>query len=363
MRNFQENSAEIHIAGQDGGYGETIVSHIGGNEWVIVDSCRNPKTKNPIPLEILEKRGVNLDKVVLVICTHWHRDHINGLSNIISKCNNAVFCFARPSNEKQFYQFICYDYRLKSKFDASSTDEFFKCLKALRDNGDSKNFKKRVFADQILHSKMFNGNSVRVTSLSPSQKANADFDVEISGLINTDNDLRIPSKTPNDISIVLLLELGNHSILLGADLEVKDDDEYGWLNITRKSSAIGGANKSSLFKIPHHGSENGYHKEIWTVLLDRNPNSILTPFSKHNLPNDEYVEKYTNLSNTLSFTAKPKFFKKPKKRDPETAKLITDLGVDVSEIGSGFGLVSAFINIDDPDSTWKLDYEGEAFLN
>ncbi len=48
------NIAEITLIGTGGGYGESIVVHVGNNEWIVVDSCQDPFTKDSLPLLFLK---------------------------------------------------------------------------------------------------------------------------------------------------------------------------------------------------------------------------------------------------------------------------------------------------------------------
>jgi len=54
------------------GYGEAIAVHLGDNQWLLVDSCRNPKTKVPASLEYLQEIGVDPTQVLAVVASHWH---------------------------------------------------------------------------------------------------------------------------------------------------------------------------------------------------------------------------------------------------------------------------------------------------
>ena len=76
------------------GYGESIVVHIGGGEWVVVDSCIDVEG-NPQALEYLCRIGVDPGKAVkLVVATHWHDDHIAGMARLTKACEAAEFCCA-----------------------------------------------------------------------------------------------------------------------------------------------------------------------------------------------------------------------------------------------------------------------------
>lgn len=353
---------EIIVASQGGGYGECVLAHIGDNDWIIVDSCVDPNNREPIALKILSEYQINTRNVKLILCTHWHQDHINGLSKVIESCPNAQFSFARTIDKDKFLRFIEFDYQHKAKFDNSVTKEFRECLEVINRSQNKKRII-RASADRVLISNEYKSKRISVSSLSPSEKALTDFEVQLAKLSNekTYSNIRIPHKSPNDKSVVLLLEVGEYSVLFGADLEVISDDNYGWLNITRYSNIINGAHKSTLFKIPHHGSENGYHNEIWEVLLKTNPDAIIAPFSSQSLPNKMFVDLYVSLTNTLNFTSSLKNSKRAKKRGRSVNKLIDDFVPSMKEIKYSYGLVSCSLDFTKKNSKWSIKHEGEAF--
>jgi hypothetical protein len=357
---FSEDKCEIHIASQGGAYGECIVIHIGDNNWVVVDSCRDKDTREALPIKILNDRKVKFDDVALIVCTHWHKDHTNGISDLLEICPNAKFAFARPDSFERFAQFIEYDYLHKSEYGNDVTGDFQKCLHTLKKT----NKPIRVSCDQLLLSRQLQSLPLKVYSLSPSQKANSDFEFEISRLKEKQqySNVAIQRKSPNDISVVLLFEIGYTCFLLGADLEVKkDNDDYGWLNITRKSEAIRGANKSVLFKIPHHGSKNGYHEEIWNKLLIQNPDGVITPNSRSDLPSEGMVNTYSSLTARLHMTAEPKSYRKPKKRSRDASKTINELNPSLKEIKRSFGIVSCYFDVKTNNPSLNITYKGEAY--
>lgn len=49
----QNTQLEISLIGTGGGYGESVVIHLGYNNWIVVDSCIDPFTKRSIPLDYL----------------------------------------------------------------------------------------------------------------------------------------------------------------------------------------------------------------------------------------------------------------------------------------------------------------------
>src|SRR5438876_12006346 len=86
----REDEIEVSLFGP--GFGESVVIHVGGNDWVIVDSCKNPDTKRAVALDYLEAIGVNVaSDVKLIVASHWHDDHIDSLSQIYDRAQHAVF--------------------------------------------------------------------------------------------------------------------------------------------------------------------------------------------------------------------------------------------------------------------------------
>ncbi len=131
MLSLNDKIAEITLIGTGGGYGESIVIHMGLNNWIVVDSCINPYSKTCLPLKYLEELGVNIEKdLKLVICSHWHDDHIAGISQLLKKGMNADFVMGHVSDRKKFLQMVTLDYE-KCCYDAtlSSTCELNRCLK------------------------------------------------------------------------------------------------------------------------------------------------------------------------------------------------------------------------------------------
>ena len=93
---------EISILGGGKSYGESLVLHLGNNEWGIIDNCNNQKTKKALALEYLDKLNVPYKSVVFIICTHWHQDHITRITSLYEKCHNAEFYISDALNCKEF---------------------------------------------------------------------------------------------------------------------------------------------------------------------------------------------------------------------------------------------------------------------
>lgn len=303
------SDVEITLIGTGGGYGETILLKIANDTWIIIDSCIDPFSLKPLALEYLNTIAVDFSKVALIICTHWHNDHIKGLANVLSLCPNAEFCFSAVHDLDKFLLLCELDSTKSSKGSISSTNEFSECLEIINNRGT---FFTKAQSNLVLLSLKEAGIHFELFSLSPSPKTVSDFDSEISQLITEfgQRNTSIIENSPNDKSVVLLLKFGEHRIILGADLEVGKTENEGWKYIIKHSKVID-EKKAKLYKVPHHGSSNGYLKEIFDILVDKNSVLKLTPFRSSDLPRQEMLETYSTHSDLIFLTSSASTSMKP----------------------------------------------------
>ena len=340
------NEAEVTLLGA-GAYGESIVCHIGDNNWIVIDSCVNPDDKeNPLPLEYLKAIGVDPSNIVAIICTHWHSDHIRGLSKILEVATNSIFCISRAHDQNKFLAFVGMD---SGKPINSSTREFTKCLQILMARG-------LRFVDALEDRPILKNDFSLITCLSPSDYTTQKFDGEIANLIKTYSEptTRIPYSSPNAKSIVLFAKLGLHRAIFGADLEIANNEHEGWEKVVKNTITID--SKSTLFKISHHGSANGYHEQIWNVLLEENPIAKLTPWKVggNALPEEQMLKKYLEHTENLYMTEYVVSVKQ-KTRDAQIEKLIKQHKPNLHEIKYKLGIIRSRIIMDDADSKWKVE--------
>jgi len=357
-------TGEITIIGTGGGYGEGCLIHLGMKNWIVVDSCINPYTKSSLPLEYLRKINVDLhNDVKLIVCSHWHDDHIGGISQIVEECDNALFSCAKTTDLNKLMRLLRLDYNKENVSSISSTLEFNKCIESIE---NKQQILSSAYQDKLLYQFNFaNTCCNKVYSLSPSEQATLDFDLEILSkfdeIAKTNRGIIL---SHNLKSVALLLTMGSHEIILGADLEyIHNNDRIGWGAIISKSQAVINS-KFSYIKIPHHGSENGFCENLWTKFLCINPEATITPFNRLQvpLPTEIMQNLYKSKTNKLFITSQNKAFKR-KKRDPETKKIIKDweLKINLEEVPYQYGLIRSRIDINNPDATWITECDGTAF--
>jgi metal-dependent hydrolase (beta-lactamase superfamily II) len=112
----------------------------------------------------LEDKGVNPNKIKLIICTHWHDDHIAGMGKLLDTYSDAIFSFARATDLKKFLNFVSLDYqKLNTSASNASTKEFNNCLDILR---KSQRTAKLAEVDKLLYSANEDNGSFEVWALS-----------------------------------------------------------------------------------------------------------------------------------------------------------------------------------------------------
>lgn len=67
------------------------------------DSCIDSETRQPAALAYFQTLGVNpAEAVRLILATHWHDDHIRGLSQVVAECRKARFCCSAALTHTEF---------------------------------------------------------------------------------------------------------------------------------------------------------------------------------------------------------------------------------------------------------------------
>jgi len=305
--NSQPGDQEIEVSLFGPGYGEGILVHLGKKEWIIVDSCINPKSRKAAALEYLEKINVNLNLVKLVVATHWHDDHIRGLSNIVKACNKADFVISDALRQDEFIKLLSLysgTQMMKSSSGLSEMSEIFNYLSS------KKRIPRRAIADRPLISKKkdASGLEYQVTSLSPSDASILLSNLQIAELIPQFKKeiKRLPFFTPNSASVALWISINKKNFLLGSDLESTKDENTGWAAILNSDTKPSG--KADLFKVPHHGSANADSQSVWNEIVVNKPVVILSPFKRGNitLPKPSDIKRLCKKTENCFITADSK---------------------------------------------------------
>ena len=289
------------------GYGEGILIHLGNGDWVVVDSCLDRELKKPAILEYLKLIGVDPSpSIKLVIVTHWHDDHIRGISDIFNESKNAKFVCSAALRRTDFLELVSLSESLMAK--SSGLEEFAKILAVLKSRSDGSR-KESIGPEFALSgSILWRGTKElpgEILALSPSSGSLTLSYNEISRLLPLAKSAkrRIVAQSPNHVAMALWVRVGKHSILLGSDLEETGDTNTGWSVIV--NSDIRPQENAGVFKVPHHGSETSHQPRVWEEMTTDGSFAILTPFvsGKINLPNQTDANRICDLTENAYITS------------------------------------------------------------
>ncbi len=277
---------ELEVSVFGPGLGECIVVHLGEDEWLVVDSCRDPDSRRPAALQYLERLGVDVaSRVKLVVVTHWHDDHMLGAAEVFRSALESRFCCSTALRRDEFWTLVASRDQLVMKGSATGIDEFAAILETLEARRAPGVRAASVgpgwaMADRTLYRREAGEHApaCEVQALSPSDAASTRAFRGLAELMPAIGQPKraAVSVAPNEASVVLLVSLGTTQALLGADLETGSNPTSGWHAIV--ASTTRSTSEAKIFKVAYHGSPNADHDGIWTTLLDGEPVAVLTPF-------------------------------------------------------------------------------------
>ena len=285
------NDDEIEITIFGRGFGECIVLCCKNQNFIIIDSFINPSTKKPIAIDYLNSLNLPLSSIKEVVLTHWHQDHISGISDILTEAGSDVKLVVSPIiSEHKFNQYMTRGF----VEDNPSTSEFQKIYNLIRERKGNNvilaSIDRRIYSNEIEE-------GAEVYSLSPSDK---DLLRYLDKILLPSTNQPTSYSFPNDnlLSIVLLMKYNDDGFLFGSDMETTSSTEDGWGKIVNEYSHT--RTKSSVFKVPHHGSVTGHMDDIWTTMLRQYPISATTVYNRSNkLPTDEDINRIKELSSSF----------------------------------------------------------------
>lgn len=321
------NQADLELSLFGPGIGECLVAHLGFGNWMVVDSCLNEAGDRPIALDYLEELGVDVNRQVkLVVVTHWHDDHIRGISQVVRAAGDSHFACSAALQTKEFLQLVAND-EIKLVEHSSGVDEFSEVLSILELRSGKR---RRSGPDYWAHEGMRlyydqTQGPVEVHALSPSAQTVTDSLGGFAKLLPSEGESirRFPCVTPNDRSVALLVTSAKMHFLLGADLETGNDVRRGWRAVIEsrvRPNAI-----SSGYKVAHHGSGNADLEEIWTLLVVKNSRALLTPYARGRqpLPSEADVRRIKSNTQHVYCTVWPPTQPPPRRNVDRTMNEVT----------------------------------------
>ncbi len=358
---------ELEISVFGSGYGEAIVLHLGDGQWAIVDSCPERESGRPAALAYLQTLGFDVtDAVTLIIATHWHDDHIRGISTVCRECKGARLVIPGAIKSKELRGLIGL-YGASTVAAESGLDEFveiFRILDERKESGTLVSSPTLAIENSVLHNDVLSlsGTTIKrkISSLSPSDSCvlRASFDRLLPR--EGEHMTKILPPTPNQASVVLWVEIGDQNMLLGADLERTGDPSTGWAVILNNSIVMSGL--AAVFKVPHHGAESAHEPRVWSELLRRDPIALVTPFSLGDkyLPATEDMQRLNRLTSDAYITSAPAKRKRHKWSNRVVRELVEGATRDVYDVLHGWGHIRVRRRIVDQHACYETVLFGDA---
>lgn len=330
------------------GYGECIVLHVGDGIWVLIDSCVDADGK-PAALKYLDEIGLDPAKVVdLVVATHWHDDHIRGMAQLVTTCSKAAFCCAAALCKTEFLTTV-------GTLAASSTSRASSGLREI--HGVITQLAERASepTHALANRRVFVRDNCEIWSLSPDDGVFQSFlgsmDDLLPGMNRTKR--RARSLSPNDVAVVLWVRVGDITVLLGSDLERR-----GWVRILQSRERPPG--QASVFKVPHHGSQNADEPDVWRQMLISEPVALVTPWQlgSNALPNRRDEQRICSCTPKAYVTARRNA--RGRSRPGVVDRTLRESGVRLRRMAMAPGAIRLRRPLDD-GALWRVETFGTAY--
>lgn len=355
------DEAEVSVFGP--GFGECIVIHLGNDEWAVVDSCIDAESKRPVALQYLAGLGVDVaSKVVLIVATHWHDDHVGGLGELFEACKSARFgCSMALQGEE--WTTLTEIYRGYLQTGGSGVEELSRVMRELHRRKEVREViaPKFCLVDRCLWERS-GPIPAKITCLAPSDQAVGIMQARMREELipkTAGRRLRVPALAGNDSAVVLSVIAGGASYLLGADLEERNRPGLGWQIILDAHPPDG--NRFGGFKVPHHGSETGHHPEVWNRLLAPEAWAAITPFNrlKEPLPKAGDCKRILGSTHDAYITAPPGFGKF-RHSDPAVLRTVLEATLAIGSEPGKQGQIRFRRSMKGDAEKWEVELFGHA---
>ncbi len=223
---------ELQVAVLGRGVGESIVVHIGGGRWVVVDSFLvqpRPQVSVPAAVPNLQAIGVHPSAVVAVAVSHFDVDHVRGITDVLRRsAPEAELVLSGAMAAREFLAQL----RLQDR-PGEGGEAGLKELRKLIElvppaAGATRRRLVRCRRDQALLRRLEKSEgaaSVFIYGMAPSEDTIRDFLMQVAPVIDGPTPATLPKPLLNRASAALHLQVGSVAVLLCGDLE--EDERAG----------------------------------------------------------------------------------------------------------------------------------------
>jgi hypothetical protein len=302
----------IEITAFGPGLGESIVLHLPGFGWGVIDSCVFRGVC--LPLDYL--RALNVSLLNFVFLSHPHQDHYLGMDELLDAFPSIEMVGRYHGNSiEELKRFWLRQDVANGTEVSESLAKVFNALKRAADRGASyqKLSENVTFQKQGIAA----GGSFasKIVALSPSAMSEEVYTETLQRCIPRVGKRMKPLKITdrNLIASAPWISVNDTTILLGSDVEKGTLRQTGWKGIV--SSPHCPDLKIGIIKVAHHGSSGAHHQEAWSKHRQKNPISLVTPFvqGKHALPGIGDMRRIKEHSQKVGITGETTCYDDPSK--------------------------------------------------
>lgn len=274
-----------------------------------------------------------------MIATHWHRDHVRGLAEVVARCVQSEFWTSAALTSREA---LVLTGRMGSTTLTAQSPlrELYEVLQRLRVRSEGLGDRaiKTAQSGSVLYRRVRAGEEqASVVALSPQDEAVTYSRHRLRDVseIAPGGVFAAPEIHPNHAAIALRVRFGACSAVLGSDLE-NGAPGGGWAGIV----ADGLHEPAAVYKVPHHGSVTSHEPAVWHEMLQEDAVAAVTPFRPERLPRGDMVETIVGVAGRAFITAPPTRPSQPQ-RPRRTKALQRGTALRVEEIEGRSGHVRA----------------------